>query len=55
VPPAALVAQFGRWPLDCAFDRARALGLQADAGIDALIGEFLRRRDARQSSASIGR
>ncbi|MEO8081832.1 MAG: NAD-dependent epimerase/dehydratase family protein [Caldimonas sp.] len=36
-PQPALEAQFGRWPLDAAFDRALALGLAADASLDALI------------------
>ena len=36
-PQPALAAQFGRWPLDCAFDRARAIGLAVDASLDALI------------------
>ncbi len=29
-PQPALEAQFGRWPVDCAFDRARALGLATE-------------------------
>ncbi len=36
-PQPALDAQFGRWPLDCSFDRARALGLRVEADIDALL------------------
>ncbi len=30
-------AQFGRWPLECSFDRAQTLGLQRDASLDTLI------------------
>ncbi len=40
-PSPALTAQFGRWPLDCAFDAAQALGLCADADVDALVNEYL--------------
>jgi D-erythronate 2-dehydrogenase len=36
-PDAALEAQFGRWPLDCAFAKAQALGLATDASLDALL------------------
>ncbi len=36
-PEAALEAQFGRWPLDCGFDRAAALGLCVEPSIDALL------------------
>ena len=38
-PEPALEAQFGRWPLDAAFDRALALGLSTDASLDALLRE----------------
>jgi len=34
-------AQFGRWPLDCSFERAQALGLAADESIDAIIRQHL--------------
>jgi nucleoside-diphosphate-sugar epimerase len=33
----ALEAQFGRWPLDCTFAKAHAIGLVADASLDALL------------------
>lgn len=33
----ALVPQFGRWPIDCAFDRALALGLATEPTLDALL------------------
>ena len=33
----AIEAQFGRWPHDCSFDRARALGLNVEASLDALL------------------
>jgi nucleoside-diphosphate-sugar epimerase len=33
----ALEAQFGRWPLACAFAKAQALGLATDASLDALL------------------
>jgi nucleoside-diphosphate-sugar epimerase len=36
-----LEAQFGRWPVDCAFERSRALGLESDASLDALIRTHL--------------
>ena len=36
-PHPAIEAQFGRWPLDCAFDKGRALGLATDASIDDVI------------------
>ena len=36
-PQPALHAQFGRWPRDCSFERAQALGLAVDASLDALI------------------
>lgn len=45
-PDPALVAQFGRWPLDCEFARAGALGLTTDASLDALIAEHLAGRPA---------
>lgn len=37
-PEPALEAQFGRWPINCCFDRALALGLAVDSSIDALLG-----------------
>ncbi len=40
-PQPALEAQFGRWPLDCAFDRAQALGLRVEANVDALLAACL--------------
>ncbi len=43
-PQSALEAQFGRWPLDCEFARARALGLEADSSLDALIRNHLETR-----------
>lgn len=36
-PDPALEAQFGRWPIDCAFDRASAVGLSVESSIDALL------------------
>jgi D-erythronate 2-dehydrogenase len=36
-PQPAIEAQFGRWPLDCAFERGRRIGLTCDASIDAVI------------------
>jgi hypothetical protein len=36
-PQAAIEAQFGRWPHDCSFERARALGLNVEATLDALL------------------
>jgi D-erythronate 2-dehydrogenase len=36
-PEPALEAQFGRWPLDCSFDRAQALSLGKEPSIDALL------------------
>ncbi|MEO6410936.1 MAG: NAD-dependent epimerase/dehydratase family protein [Burkholderiaceae bacterium] len=43
-PQAALETQFGRWPLDCQFARARTLGLEADVSLDALIRNHLETR-----------
>jgi hypothetical protein len=40
-PDPAIEAQFGRWPLDCAFDRGKTLGLSVDASIDAVIRTHL--------------
>lgn len=40
-PEPAIEAQFGRWPLDCAFDKGRALGLTVDGSIDAVIRTHL--------------
>ncbi|MBP8305896.1 MAG: NAD-dependent epimerase/dehydratase family protein [Burkholderiaceae bacterium] len=40
-PSAELTAQFGAWPLACAFERARALGLSADADLTALLRDGL--------------
>ena len=40
VPQAHIAAQFARWPLDCAFERAESLGLRRDASIDALLRSF---------------
>lgn len=40
-PRADVEAQFGRWPRDCAFDRAAALGLRADPSIDALVRDYV--------------
>jgi D-erythronate 2-dehydrogenase len=37
----AIEAQFGRWPLDCRFDRAAALGLKVEPSIDALLRDCL--------------
>lgn len=42
-PAPALLAQFGRWPLDRSFDRARALGLPADDTLDAIVADHLAR------------
>ncbi len=33
--------QFGRWPLSCTFERARALGLSADDSLDAIVADHL--------------
>ena len=43
-PQPAIEAQFGRWPLACAFDKGRALGLTTDASIDAVIRGHLENR-----------
>ena len=40
-PQAAIEAQFGRWPRDCSFARAQALGLVGEASIDALIRDHV--------------
>jgi len=40
-PQAAIEAQFGRWPRDCAFARAQSLGLVGEASIDTLIRDHL--------------
>lgn len=40
-PQPALEAQFGRWPLDCSFERANALGLHVDSSIDTLLHTIL--------------
>jgi len=40
-PQPAIEAQFGRWPLDCAFERGRALGLTCDASLDETIRTHL--------------
>ncbi len=37
----AIEAQFGRWPRDCSFARADALGLVGEASIDTLIRDHL--------------
>ena len=39
-PDAAIEAQFGRWPRECRFARADALGLRRDASIDAIVRDF---------------
>lgn len=36
-PQASLEAQFGRWPLNCSFARAQALGLRVEENIGALL------------------
>jgi len=36
-PQPAIEAQFGCWPLDCAFEGGRRIGLTCDASIDAVI------------------
>lgn len=36
-PQASLEAQFGRWPLNCCFARAQALGLRVEPNIHALL------------------
>ena len=41
LPRPAIEAQFGRWPLDCSFARAEALGLVGEASIAALIRDHL--------------
>jgi nucleoside-diphosphate-sugar epimerase len=43
-PQPAIEAQFGRWPLDCAFDKGRALGLSCVASIDDVIRTHLESR-----------
>ena len=48
-PQPALQAQFGRWPRDCSFERARALGLAVDASLDALIQGHLQYRNLQDS------
>lgn len=53
-PSAALRAQFGCWPLDCAFERARALGLQADVDADALLARCIEHDAARGGGALSG-
>jgi len=40
-PDAALEAQFGRWPIDASFARARSLGLGVDPSIDVVIRQHL--------------
>jgi nucleoside-diphosphate-sugar epimerase len=40
-PDPKVEPQFGRWPLDCDFGGARALGLEVDASIDAIIARHL--------------
>jgi hypothetical protein len=40
-PMPAIEAQFGRWPIDCAFDRGTGLGLTCDASIDDVIRTHL--------------
>ena len=40
-PDPKIEPQFGRWPLDCDFARARALGLEADASLDAIVARHL--------------
>lgn len=39
-PEAQVEAQFGRWPLDCSFERAEALGLACDASVDAVVNAY---------------
>jgi nucleoside-diphosphate-sugar epimerase len=39
-PRPQMEAQFARWPLDCAFARAEALGLRTDESLDALVQAF---------------
>ena len=36
-PDPHIEAQFGRWPLDCCFARAEALGLRRDVSLDAIV------------------
>jgi len=36
-PQPAIEAQFGRWPLDCSFERGRRIGLTCDTSIDDVI------------------
>jgi nucleoside-diphosphate-sugar epimerase len=36
-PQPAIEAQFGRWALDCSFERGRRIGLTCDPSIDAVI------------------
>ena len=40
-PQPAIEAQFGRWPLNCSFERAAALGLPAEESIDSLLRNCL--------------
>ncbi len=40
-PQPQIEDQFGRWPLSCTFERARALGLSADASLDAIVAHHL--------------
>jgi hypothetical protein len=39
IPP--IEAQFGRWPRDASFARARELGVVGDDSIDAIVREHL--------------
>jgi nucleoside-diphosphate-sugar epimerase len=40
-PDPTIEAQFGRWPIDCVFDRGVALGLTCDASIEEVIRTHL--------------
>jgi hypothetical protein len=39
-PQPQLEAQFARWPLDCSFERAEALGLRADESLESIVRAY---------------
>ena len=39
-PQPQIEAQFARWPLDCSFERAEALGLRADESLESIVRAF---------------
>ena len=50
-PDPKVEPQFGRWPLDCDFGRARALGLEVDASIDTIVARHLASERAQGKTA----